>query len=101
MPDHFYVYPAYLSQGVSRALGRRVPAAQSVGDVTTDRIVEAAKHLGFLAVAEPEKQYPRQFHTYAGRVKVTKKAGVSKGRSLLQIAEELKRPRPAATGGKK
>jgi signal recognition particle subunit SRP19 len=92
MPDHFYVYPAYLTSSSSRTLGRRVPKAAAVPEASLEEIVRAAQALGFQAVAEPTKQYPRQFYTYAGRVKVTKKAAVTKTRFLQQLAAQLRRP---------
>jgi len=91
MPEHFFVYPAYLARESSRALGRRVPADVAAKEVTIEEIVRAATSLGFTAVAEPDKQYPRQFYTYSGRVKVTKKAGTSKTAFLHRLAAELKR----------
>jgi signal recognition particle subunit SEC65 len=92
MPEHFYVYPAYLEK-VSRAAGRRVPAGEALVDVSAEEIVEAARHLGVKAEAEPAKQYPRRFYTYAGRVKVTKKAGTPKTKLLRALAGELRRRR--------
>ena len=95
MADHFYVYPAYLTTGASRTLGRRVSKSSGVPDVTIDEIVRAAQAMGFTAVAEPDKQYPRQFYTYSGRVKVTKKNAVTKTQFLQQLAAELRRRGPA------
>jgi len=92
MPDHFYVYPAYVEK-VSRAAGRRVPVEEGLADVTAEEIVEAAKRLGAKVELESDKQYPRRFFTYAGRVKVTKKAGTSKATFLRELARELKRHR--------
>jgi len=97
MPDHFYVYPAYLEK-VPRAGGRRVPAADGLGDVTAEEIVEATKRLGLKAELEKDKQYPRRAFTYAGRVKVTKKAGTTKATFLRALAGELRRRR--AQGGR-
>jgi len=93
MPDHFYVYPAYLGRGLSRKGGRRVPEAASLTELTAEEIVAAAKRLGFRAEVEAEKQYPRRFFEYAGRVKVTKKGSVSKARFLKELAEELHKHR--------
>jgi len=95
MPDHVYVYPAYLDRSTPRRKGRRVPSATAASEVTLDQIVVAAKSLGYQVEAEPAKQYPRQFDVYAGRVKVQKKAGVSKTRLLREIAEELRKNPPA------
>jgi signal recognition particle subunit SRP19 len=89
MPDHFFVYPAYVSRGTTRALGRRVPQPVAVGETTLDEIVEVARSLGFTATSEPDKQYPRAVHAYAGRVRVAKKAGVTKTVFLRQLAEVL------------
>jgi signal recognition particle subunit SRP19 len=99
MPDHFYVYPAYLGHGLSRSDGRRLPVADSVSDLTTDEILESARRLGFKAEVEAEKQYPRQFYTYAGRVKVTKRDGTTKSAFLRALAVDVRKHRPA--GGKK
>jgi signal recognition particle subunit SEC65 len=95
MPDHFYVYPAYLGRGVSRKGGRRVAEADSVPDLTSDEIVAAAKRLGYRAEVEPEKQYPRRFFDYAGRVKVMKQGSTTKARFLRELAAELRRQKPA------
>ena len=95
MPDHFYIYPAYLDRAGSRRAGRRVPAGTAPAEVSIEAIVTAARALGYRADAEPEKQYPAQFFQYAGRVKVTKKAGVSKARALREIAAALGRSVPS------
>lgn len=91
MPEYFLVYPAYLARTVPRSLGRRVPSADASNEVTLEAIVTAAKTLGYEAIPEPNKHYPRQFHEYAGRVKVTKKGAVPKARFLRDLARELKR----------
>jgi signal recognition particle subunit SEC65 len=100
MPDHFYVYPAYVGRGLSRKDGRRVPEADAVADVTAEEIVQAAKRLGFKAEAEPDKQYPRRYFTYGGRVKVVKRSGTTKAAFLRAVAAEVRKVRPAA-GAKK
>jgi signal recognition particle subunit SEC65 len=91
MPDYFYVYPAYLARGSSRARGRRVPAPIAPSDVSLEEILQAARAMGFEATAEPEKSYPRQFYRYDGRVKIAKKAGVTKTSFLRRLASELQR----------
>jgi signal recognition particle subunit SRP19 len=95
MPDHFFVYPAYLRRATTRALGRRVPQAVAVTEPGLDEIVEVARTLGFTASAEPEKQYPRAVPAYAGRVRVGKKPGVTKTVFLHQLAAELSRRQSA------
>jgi signal recognition particle subunit SRP19 len=91
MPDHFFVYPSYLRRATTRALGRRVPQPVAVEEPALQQIVEVARTLGFTASAEPDKQYPRAVHDYAGRVRVVKKAGVTKTAFLRQLANELSR----------
>jgi signal recognition particle subunit SEC65 len=96
MPDHFYVYPAYLGRGLSRLGGRRVPESDSLPDLTAEEIVDAAKRLGFRAELEAGKQYPRRYFDYAGRVKVTKKGATTKAHFLRQLAAELRKQRTVA-----
>lgn len=96
MPDHFFVYPAYLDSARPRSLGRRVTTPGGISEVTVDEIVEAARSLGVHATAEPEKQYPRTFFTYSGRVRVVKKAGLAKGAFLKQLGQEIARRRASA-----
>ncbi len=96
MPDHFYVYPGYLARGPSRTEGRRVPAAASVVDITVEDIAQAAKRLGYRVEVEAGKQYPRTVPSLAGRVKVTKKTGVSKAKFLHLVANEVERQRALA-----
>lgn len=96
MPDHFYVYPAYLTRTIARSDGRRVAASDALPDVTADEIVAAAKHLGYKAEGESGKQYPRQFFAYAGRVKVAKKGKTTKTAFLKAVAAEVARQRAAA-----
>ncbi len=95
MPDHFYVYPAYVGRGLSRRAGRRVPDSEAVPDATTEEILDSARRLGFKAEVEADKQYPRRFFTYSGRVKVTKRSGTTKAAFLRALAADLRRHRPA------
>ncbi len=95
MPDHFYVYPAYLGKGLSRRGGRRLPETEAVADVTTEEILAAAKRLGLTAEVESSKQYPRRFFAYEGRVKVGKRPGASKTKLLRAIAADVRKHRPA------
>ena len=99
MPDHFFVYPAYLDRAFPRSMGRRISGSAAPSEVTLEEVVAAAEALGVRATAEPDKQYPRTFYTYRGRLRVTKRAGVSKTRLLRDLAEEIARQRGAAKGG--
>lgn len=97
MPDHFYVYPSYLLRTTSRADGRRVPTSVAMNEeVTVEDLLEAAKALGVKAEAEPKKVYPRSVGTVEGRLKVTKKKGISKTEFLRKLAAEVKRRQPVA-----
>ena len=96
MPEHFYVYPAYLAQGRSRAEGRRRPSGEGIPDVTVAEIAEAARRLGYRVEVEAEKSYPRDPTTLLGRVKVTKRAGSSKTGFLKLVAAEVRRHRGPA-----
>jgi signal recognition particle subunit SEC65 len=94
MPDHVYVYPAYLAKDSSRAQGRRVPSAHAPASATVDQILAAAQSLGFKAEVEVERGYPRQGPGEAGRVKVTK-PGVSKTKLLRLLADQIRKIGPA------
>jgi len=98
MPDYFYVYPAYLGRGLSRSDGRRVPEPDAFVEVTAEEIAQAAKRLGYKAEVEAEKHYPRDVPKYAGRVKVTKREGLSKAKFLQLVTGEMRKLR--AAGGK-
>ncbi len=99
MPDYFFVYPAYLQRGLSRADGRRVPADQAVPELTAEELLEAARRLGAKASVEADKHYPRRFFDYGGRLRVTKSGTRSKAAFLRALASEVRRLRDVA--GKK
>jgi signal recognition particle subunit SEC65 len=89
MPDHFYIYPSYLNSA-SRALGRRVPKdSLPRGELTLEEYLKAVKSLGFEAIIEEGKQYPRSSWKVEGRLKVTKKPGTTKNKLLKMLAAEL------------
>jgi signal recognition particle subunit SEC65 len=89
MPDHFYIYPTYIT-GSSRASGRRVPKAKAVTrELPLEDLLSAVKSLGLEAVAETDKHYPRAYWKFEGRVKVTKKPGMTKGKVLKALTEKL------------
>ena len=94
MPDHIYVYPAYLTKEGSRADGRRVPSAHAPPTATVEQIIAAAKSLGFKAEAQPDRGYPRQGSTEGGRVKVTKRTGITKTKLLRMLADEIRKAGP-------
>ncbi|HEV2450073.1 MAG TPA: signal recognition particle subunit SRP19/SEC65 family protein [Thermoplasmata archaeon] len=89
MPDHFYVYPAYLDRSTTRALGRRVPQGSAPTSPTLESMAEAAKRLGFTAEIEADKAYTRD-PLAPGRLKVTKQKGTSKTAFLRRLADDLR-----------
>ena len=94
MPDHFYVYPAYVSRSTTRAEGRRIPGDACVtGEVTPEMLASAARSLGYQVEVEP-KQYPRLAGTLEGRLKVTKREGVTKTAFLRELAGALAKLTP-------
>jgi signal recognition particle subunit SRP19 len=68
------IWPAYLDAGCTRAEGRRVPLDQAVEDPTVDEIAKAVQQVGYDAVIEREKTYPREYDP--------------RGRVLVQGAED-------------
>ncbi len=99
MPDHFYVYPSYLKRSVPRSEGRRISAKLAVdGEITAERLKEAASALGFQIEVEP-KHYPKESWRAEGRIKVSKKEGVTKAQFLVRLAQELRRRASSASGG--
>jgi signal recognition particle subunit SRP19 len=90
VPDHFFVYPSYLKRKATRAHGRRLPEAVALPEVTVEEIVAAAKALGFEAVAEPARSYPREAHLFEGRVRVHKKGNVTKTAFLRTVADRIR-----------
>jgi signal recognition particle subunit SEC65 len=98
MPDHFYVYPSYLSRQATRALGRRVPQAIAPASTSLETLAEATQRLGFSAVVEADKAYPRD-PLALGRLKVTKRPGTSKAAFLRQLAEDLRSHTPPKRSG--
>ncbi len=93
MPDHFFVYPAYLAPGSPKTDGRRIAEGTTLKDVTAEEIAQAAKRLGYRAEVEGTKQYPRDVPRGAGRVKVTKRGGVPKSKFLRLVVTEIARVR--------
>ncbi|GGM67535.1 signal recognition particle subunit SRP19 [Halarchaeum rubridurum] len=64
------IWPAYFDATLSRREGRRVPRSLAVDDPTVDEIAQAVGQVGYDAVIEREKAYPRRGWTESGRVLV-------------------------------
>lgn len=63
------IWPAYLDAEKTRAEGRRIPEDLAVPDPTVDEIAEAVQQVGYDAVIERDKTYPREYEP-RGRVLV-------------------------------
>ena len=63
------IWPAYIDAAKTRPEGRCVPLSCAVKSPTCKEIVDVLKSLGFQAVEEPHKRYPRDILEY-GRVRV-------------------------------
>ena len=55
------IWPAYLDATCSRSEGRRVPLEAAVSEPTVDEIAEAVQQVGYDAVIERTKTYPREY----------------------------------------
>ena len=63
------LWPAQFDADLTRAAGRRVPQDLAVSDPTVDEIAKAVQQVGYDAVIERDKTYPRE-HEQRGRVVV-------------------------------
>jgi signal recognition particle subunit SRP19 len=63
------IWPAFLDADCSRSEGRRVPLELAVSDPTVDEIAKAVQQVGYDAVIERDKTYPREYEP-RGRVLV-------------------------------
>ena len=63
------IWPAYLDGDLTRAEGRRVAQKLAVSEPTVDEIAQAVQQVGYDAVIERGKSYPREYEP-RGRVLV-------------------------------
>lgn len=63
------LYPAYFDAAFTRAEGRRVPEDLAVLEPTVEEIAQAVQQVGYDAVIERTKTYPREYEP-RGRVLV-------------------------------
>ncbi|WP_335999107.1 signal recognition particle subunit SRP19 [Halorientalis halophila] len=82
------IWPAALDAECSRAEGRRVSREQAVPDPTVDEIAQAVQQVGYDAVIERDKQYPREFEP-RGRVLVKDADDATKSDLLGAVAAYL------------
>ncbi|MFB6166601.1 MAG: signal recognition particle subunit SRP19 [Haloarculaceae archaeon] len=82
------IWPAFLDADLSRAEGRRVSREQAVADPTVDEIAQAVQQVGYDAVIERDKQYPREWEP-RGRVLVKDADDATKSDLLGAVAAYL------------
>lgn len=82
------IWPAYLDADLTRAEGRRVETAMAVSEPTVDEIAQAVQQVGYDAVIEREKTYPREYEP-RGRVLVKDADDATKGDLLGATAAYL------------
>lgn len=79
------IWPAYLDSEVSRSKGRRVPEELAVPDPTVDEIAAAVQQVGYDAVIERDRTYPREYEA-RGRVLVKDADDASKNDLVQAVA---------------
>ncbi|AWB27506.1 signal recognition particle subunit SRP19 [Halococcoides cellulosivorans] len=79
------IWPAGLDAQCTRSEGRRVPQDLAVPEPTVDEIAEAVRQVGYDAVIERHKTYPREIET-RGRVVVTQADDAGKSDLLGAVA---------------
>ena len=79
------IWPAYLDAECSRSEGRRVPEGLAVPEPTVDEIASAVQQVGYDAVIERDKTYPREYEP-RGRVVVKGADDASKSDLLGAVA---------------
>ncbi len=79
------IWPAYLDAERSRNEGRRVPEGLAVPSPTVDEIASAVQQVGYDAVIERDKTYPREYEA-RGRVVVKGADDASKSDLLGAVA---------------
>ena len=82
------IWPAALDADLSRSEGRRVPTDLAVEDPVVDEIATAVQQVGYDAVIEREKTYPRE-NEPRGRVLVQGADDATKSDLLGAVAAYL------------
>jgi len=83
------MWPAYFDAGLTRSEGRRVPLSLAVEDPTVDELAQAVGQVGYDAVVERDKAYPRRGWTTSGRVLVKDAVDAGKSDLLQAVAAYL------------
>ncbi|QGN07282.1 signal recognition particle protein Srp19 [Halorhabdus sp. CBA1104] len=79
------IWPAALDVRLTRSEGRRVAEDLAVAEPTVDEIAQAVQQVGYDAVIEREKTYPREYET-RGRVLVKDADDATKSDLLGAVA---------------
>ncbi len=79
------IWPVYLDRDRSRSGGRRVPLDDAVEEPTVDEIATAVKQVGYDAVIERDRTYPREYEQ-RGRVLVQGADDASKNDLVQAVA---------------
>jgi signal recognition particle subunit SRP19 len=79
------IWPAALDAECSRSEGRRVSRSLAVSNPTVDEIARAVQQVGYDAVVERDKRYPREYDT-RGRVLVQNADDAGKSDLLQAVA---------------
>ena len=79
------IWPAALDAELTRSEGRRVSADLAVEEPTVDEIAQAVQQVGYDAVIEREKTYPREYEA-RGRVLVKDADDATKSDLLGAVA---------------
>ena len=79
------IWPAYLDADCPRSEGRRVSKDLAVPDPTVDEIASAVQQVGYDAVIERDRTYPREYDP-RGRVLVKVADDASKSDLLGAVA---------------
>jgi signal recognition particle subunit SRP19 len=79
------IWPAYLDAERSRSEGRRVPLDLAVPEPTVDEIASAVQQVGYDAVIDRDRTYPREYEP-RGRVVVKGADDASKSDLLGAVA---------------
>ena len=82
------IWPAFLDADCTRGEGRRVSRKLAVSEPTVDEIAQAVQQVGYDAVIERDKTYPREYEQ-RGRVLVRNADDASKTDLLGAVAAYL------------
>ncbi|MFW6384755.1 MAG: signal recognition particle subunit SRP19 [Halodesulfurarchaeum sp.] len=80
------IWPAYLDADLTRGEGRRVPEALAVTDPNVDEIAAAVEQVGYDALIEREKVYPRRPYETTGYVAVNNADDAGKSDLVQAVA---------------